>query len=45
MSDDCGDKTLCCGIAMGGLIYKDGKTTGKTVSNAAICNKDPTIDG
>jgi len=47
IDDTCGDnKDLCCGVAMNGLIVdKDGKTTGKNILSAAICNVAPGDDG
>lgn len=44
----CGDDTsLCCGIALNGLVVGDDPTkpTGITMPNLAICNKKPDSDG
>ena len=46
-ASDCHDKSMCCGVATGGLVVDaNGKqTTTKLTNNLAVCNKDPTTDG
>ena len=44
---DCGDASMCCGVATGGFVddIKGAPTTVAISNNLAVCNKDPSTDG